>query len=69
VFNIDLVYSWRFAPGSELSVSYKNLSQDMESENRPGYFRNFDRVTAIPQNNNISLKILYYVDYLQLIKK
>jgi hypothetical protein len=41
----------------------------MEAENRPGYFRNFDRVTAIPQNNNISLKILYYVDYLQLIKK
>jgi len=69
VFNIDLVYSWRFAPGSELSIAYKNLSEDMETENRAGYFRNFDRVTAIPQNNNISLKILYYVDYLQLVKK
>ena len=69
VFNIDLVYSWRFAPGSELSVSYKNLSEDMEAENRFGYFQNFDRVTNLPQNNNVSLKILYYVDYLQLVKK
>ena len=69
VFNIDLVYSWRFAPGSELSVAYKNLSENMEAENRLGYFQNFDRVTSLPQNNNVSLKILYYVDYLQLVKK
>ncbi len=69
VFNIDLVYSWRFAPGSVLSVAYKNLSEDLETENRLGYFQNFDRVTGLPQNNSVSMKILYYVDYLQLAKK
>ncbi|WP_276360134.1 DUF5916 domain-containing protein [Daejeonella sp. H1SJ63] len=69
VFNIDLVYSWRFAPGSELSLAYKNLSEDMESDNRMGYLQNFDHIMSQPQNNNLSLKILYYVDYLQLKRR
>ncbi len=69
VFNIDLVYSWRFAPGSDLSVAYKNISEDMETENRLGYLQNFDRITGLPQNNNVSVKVLYYLDYLQLLKK
>ena len=69
VFNIDFIYSWRFAPGSELSLAYKNVSQDMEKENRIGYFQNFDRIIGLPQNNNASLKILYYLDYLQLRRR
>lgn len=69
VFNIDLVYSWRFTPGSELSLAYKNQSENMEADNRFGYLRNFDHIMSIPQNNNLSLKILYYVDYLQLKRR
>jgi len=69
VFNIDFIYSWRFAPGSELSLAYKNVAQDMEKENRLGYFQNFDRIVGLPQNNNASLKILYYLDYRQLSKR
>ena len=69
VFNIDMVYYWRFAPGSELSFAYKNLSEDMENTNRFGYARNFDHITSLPQNNNLSLKILYYIDYLQLKRR
>lgn len=69
VFNIDLVYSWRFAPGSELSVAYKNVSEDMEAENRFGYLQNFERTLGLPQNNNVSLKVLYFLDYLQLHKR
>ena len=69
VFNIDFIYSWRFAPGSELSLAYKNVAQDMEKENRLGYFQNFDRIVGLPQNNNASLKILYYLDYMQLSKR
>lgn len=69
VFNIDMVYSWQFAPGSELSLAYKDASEDFENQNRRGYMRNFSRIIGLPQNNRLSLKILYYLDYLQLRKK
>lgn len=69
IFNIDFIYSWRFAPGSELSFAYKNVAEELEDKNRHGYVQNFDRVLNSPQNNNLSLKILYYIDYLQLKKK
>lgn len=69
VFNIDMVYSWQFAPGSELSLTYKDVAEDYETINREGYGRNFGRIIGRPQNNSLSLKILYYLDYLQLKKK
>ncbi len=69
VFNIDMVYSWQFAPGSELSLTYKDVAEDYETLNREGYGRNFGRVIGRPQNNSLSLKILYYLDYLQLKKR
>lgn len=69
VFNIDMVYSWQFAPGSELSLTYKDVAEDYETLNREGYGRNFGRVISRPQNNSLSLKVLYYLDYLQLKKK
>ncbi len=69
VFNVDMIYSWQFAPGSELSVAYKDASEDFENSNREGYVNNFNRIIGLPHNNNVSLKILYYLDYLQLRKK
>ncbi|MEJ7780708.1 MAG: DUF5916 domain-containing protein [Daejeonella sp.] len=69
VFNIDMVYSWQFAPGSELSVTYKDVAEDYETLNREGYGRNFGRVIGRPQNNSLSFKVLYYLDYLQLKKR
>lgn len=69
VFNIDFIYSWRFAPGSELSLSYKDASEDFENMNRYGYVKNFNRIIGLPQHNSLSLKVLYYLDYLQLRKK
>jgi len=69
VFNIDMVYSWQFAPGSELSLTYKDVSEDFETQNREGYGKNFGRIVGLPQNNSLSLKVLYYLDYLQIRKR
>ncbi|MXV14781.1 DUF5916 domain-containing protein [Hufsiella ginkgonis] len=68
-FNIDMVYSWIFSPGSEFSVVYKDASELSETFVRPGYGRNFDRILGSPQNNSLSVKVLYYIDYLQLKRK
>lgn len=61
--NIDLVYTWRFAPGSELSLVWKNAifsEGDMIIRNGRD---NFEDLLSQPQTNSISLKILYYLDY------
>ncbi|MDA9555714.1 carbohydrate binding family 9 domain-containing protein [Pelobium sp.] len=68
-FNIDMVYLWRFAPGSEFSVAWKDASLVSDANSQARYFRNLDQTIGAPQNNNFSIKILYYLDYLQLRKK
>ncbi|RZK50668.1 MAG: hypothetical protein EOO99_00395 [Pedobacter sp.] len=69
VFNIDMVYLWQFRPGSELSISYKNAGELNEADIRKGYGRNFNQILSHDQQQNLSIKVLYYLDYLQLKKK
>jgi hypothetical protein len=68
-FNIDMVFSWIFAPGSSLNLVWKNEitnETDIASEN---YFSNFNDTFREPQLNNISVKVLYYIDYQSLTNK
>ena len=69
IFNIDMLYSWLFAPGSEFNIVWKNGSNTYEQDVMNNYFKNFNHNMAAPQNNNVSVKILLYIDYLQLKKK
>jgi len=69
VFNIDLSYVWQFTPGSELNITYKNAAESNEQFLTKRYSRNFDKVISGPQNNSLSVKVLYYIDYLDLVKK
>ncbi|HEY1024415.1 MAG TPA: DUF5916 domain-containing protein [Sphingobacteriaceae bacterium] len=69
VFNVDMIYTWQFSPGSELSVAWKDASEAFNSSILRGYGRNFRSVMNSPQNNSVSVKLLYYLDYLQLRKR
>jgi len=69
VFNIDLIYTWQFAPGSTLSVSYKDAAETYDTYYTPRYNNNLSGILNAPQNNSLSVKLLYYVDYLDLKKK
>ena len=66
IFNIDLVYTWRFAPGSELRVVWKNAIQERTNTITPQYFDNLSRTMQAPQNNNFSVKLLYFIDYIAI---
>lgn len=68
-FTIDLVYRWVFAPGSELSLVWKNSIFASSQEINNNYFQNFGALTGNPANNTISLKLLYYLDYWTLRQK
>lgn len=68
-FNIDMVYTWQFSLGSEFSITWKNSAQTFENMTKPGYGTNFNNTLKSPQNNTVSLKLLYYIDYLNLRKR
>lgn len=69
IWNVDMVYVWQFTPGSELSLAWKNSTFNSNFGPAYNYFRNLDYTFNQPQNNNFSLKILYYVDYQALRKR
>lgn len=68
LFNIDMVYTWQFAPGSFINVVWKDAAQHFTRNVEDNYFKNFGQTIESDQNNNISFKIIYFLDYLQLKK-
>ena len=67
-FNIDVVYSWRFAPGSDLFLTYKNSIDAFNAKNDT-FLNDFSRLKEGLQTNGVSLKVIYFVDYLYFAKK
>lgn len=68
IFNIDAVYTLQFAPGSFLNIVWKDESQTFNGDIQYQYFKNFDRTLSAPQNNNLSIKLIYFLDYLDFKK-
>jgi len=69
LFNIDLVMGWEFAPGSMLSIVWKNAIQQEDEFYKTEFIKNFDNLLNSPQLNVFSIKALYHLDYLQLKRK
>lgn len=68
-FNVDMVYTWQFAPGSFLNIVWKNSCFDFRDNVEKSYFNNFRNTLEADGNNNLSLKVIYFLDYLDLRKK
>ncbi|HMU44715.1 MAG TPA: DUF5916 domain-containing protein [Chitinophagaceae bacterium] len=69
VFNIDAVYTWQFAPGSFINVVWKNYTEDFDRITDLAYFKNFSNILKTNHYNDLSIKVIYFLDYLQLKKK
>ncbi|RYY20150.1 MAG: hypothetical protein EOO36_04095 [Cytophagaceae bacterium] len=67
-FNVDAALVWWFAPGSQVSVVWKDATASFLQGNEatPLYFDNLSNTLNTPHNNNVSIKVLYYLDYLAL---
>jgi hypothetical protein len=65
-FNIDMVFYWQFAPGSELNIVWKNSVLKRENLINNDYYDNFSGTFNTAQNNMVSVKVLYYIDYLSI---
>jgi hypothetical protein len=70
-FNVDAALVWWFAPGSQVSVVWKDATSSylLGSEATPLYFDNLANTANTPHNNNVSVKVLYYLDYLSLRRR
>ncbi len=69
LFNIDMQYTYQVAQGSFINIVWKNAISSFGKSTQNGYFKNFGNTFSEPQNNNISLKILYFLDYIEVKKK
>ena len=63
IFNIDLFYTWRFAPGSDIIFAWKNAISTANADFDSRYFRNLADTFGSDQFNSFSLRIIYFLDY------
>jgi len=68
VFNIDFIYKWRFAPGSDLNFTYKNGIQTETRIVETNYSKNLSNLIESPNTNIFSIKLIYFLDFQHLLK-
>ncbi len=72
-FTVDMVYTWQFAQGSFVYFVWKDISESFSRNFENNYFTNFNKTINNPQSNSLSVRVIYFLDYLtarkQLAKK
>ena len=71
-FNIDMFYTWDFLPGSRITLAWKNALGNnvaIDPYHYTSYFQNLGKVTESPHSNELSVKLVYYLDYLTIRHK
>jgi len=66
LWNIDFVYNWQFAPGSNLIVTWKQNINQADRKIEDDYLDNVGKTFRTPQTNSVSVKLVYYLDYAQM---
>jgi hypothetical protein len=63
-WNLDLTYSWWFAPGSQISILYRNSSGRFNDIIRKDFDHNVkDLLNDNVLNHVLSVSVKYYIDY------
>lgn len=65
-WNLDLSYSWQFAPGSFLTALYRNQLFNQDNEARDTYTQSIGTLFDQPINHTLSIKLQYFLDYNQI---
>lgn len=62
-FNVDMKFSWWFAPASEFVILYRNVIARADNIVDQGYINNLERTFQSPMQNNFSIRLTYFLDY------
>ena len=71
-FNVDMFFTWDFLLGSRLTVAWKNAlgsNVNIDPYLNQTYFKNFGKSVNNPHSNEVTIKIVYFLDYLKLKRK
>ena len=63
IWNLDVSYSWQFAPGSEAILLYRNSIFNFNTFSELSYLESLEDLLQEPLRQNISLRIVYFLDY------
>jgi len=63
IWNLDLSYRWRFAPGSEASLLYRNSIFNFDNQGDIAFQDSLNELFTQPSRHNISLRVTYFLDF------
>ena len=66
IWNLDLSYTWQFAPGSQLVALYRNTIFNEDDLSDLNFGENLDNLFNEPVRHNFSIKLIYFLDYNKL---
>jgi hypothetical protein len=69
LMNIELGYTWNFAPGSQLSLVWKNQVNTVNEAIENDFLNNFNSTLNSPASNSFSIRVLYYLDAMYFKKR
>ena len=64
-WNLDLSYSWWFAPGSQMSILYRNNAGTFDRKIDKDFSSNFSNLFQDNLNHVLSVSVRYFIDYNQ----
>jgi hypothetical protein len=63
IWNLDLSFRWRFAPGSEATLLYRNSIFNLDEQSTLNYSQSMSNLFEQPGRHTVSLRVTYFVDY------
>lgn len=63
IWNLDLSYTWEFAPGSHIIALYRNNIFNEDDLSKLLFTENLENLFKEPIQHNLSIKMIYYIDY------
>ena len=67
--SVDMVYNWQFAQGSFFSIVWKDIGESFNREFEKNYTKNLENTISGNQFNSLSVRVIYFLDYLTMKRK
>jgi len=67
--SVDMVYNWQFAQGSFFSVVWKDIGESFNRQFEKNYIKNLGKTIEGNQFNSLSVRVIYFLDYLTVKRK